>query len=73
MIVDANTRITEDVLQKLNSLSSALARQEVDPGWSKAILTFIGEFILLSIVVSLFFTFLIISRFIIFKDWIMVL
>ena len=73
MIVDANTRITEDVLQKLNSLSSALARQEVDPGWSKAILTFIGEFILLSIVVSLFFTFLIIYRIKIFKDWKMVL
>ena len=73
MIVDANTRITEDILQKLNSLSTAVVRQEPGSGWRKTIFNFTGKFILLSIIVSLFFTYLIVYRIQTFKDWKMVL
>ena len=73
MIVDANTRITEDILQKLNSLSSAIAKQEMSSGWKKTVINFSGKFILLSIIVSLFFTYLIVYRVQTFRDWKMVL
>ena len=73
MIVDANNRITEDILQKLNSLSSAIAKQEMRAGWRKIVINYSGKFILLSIIVSLFFTYLIVYRIQIFRDWKMVL
>ena len=73
MIVDANNRITEDILQKLNSLSSAIAKHEMRAGWRKTIINFSGKFILLSIIVSLFFSYLIVYRIQTFRDWKMVL
>ena len=73
MIVDANTRITEDILQKLNSLSTAVVKQEPGSGWRKTIFNFTGKFILLSIIVSMFFAYLIVYRIQTFKDWKMVL
>ncbi|MED5426529.1 MAG: HDIG domain-containing metalloprotein, partial [Candidatus Neomarinimicrobiota bacterium] len=73
MIVDANTRITEDILQKLNSLSTAVVKQGPESGWRKTFFTFTGKFILLSIIVSMFFAYLIVYRIQTFKDWKMVL
>ena len=73
MIVDANTRITEDILQKLNSLSTAFVKQGPESGWRKTFFTFTGKFILLSIIVSMFFAYLIVYRIQTFKDWKMVL
>ena len=73
LIVDANIRITEDVLQKLNSLSVAITKQEINSGWMKVFWSFIGRIILLSVVVSLFFAFLVVYRIAIFRDWKMVL
>ena len=72
LIVDANIRITEDVLQKLNSLSASIDSMNegrpVDNVWS-----YLGRVILLSVVVSLFFTFLYMYRIDVFSDWKMIL
>jgi len=73
LIVDANIRITDDVLQKLNSLSVAVTKQEKGAGWTKMVWSFLGRIILLSVVVSLFFAFLVVYRVTIFRDWKMVL
>lgn len=73
MIVDANQRITTDVLQKLESLTVALSKQtNRERGW--AILTeYLGRFIIISVVVSFFFTFLLIYRRPTFEVWKLVL
>ena len=72
LIVDANIRITEDVLQKLNSLSFAIDNknkgQSLNNVWN-----YLGRVILLSIVISLFFTFLYMYRIDVFIDWKMIL
>ena len=73
LIVDANIRITDDVLQKLNSLSVAVTKQETNSGWVKIAWSFLGRIILLSVVVSLFFAFLVVYRVTIFRDWKLVL
>lgn len=73
LIVDANIRITEEVLQKLNSLSVAVTKQEGGEGWFDLFINFVGRIILLSVVVSLFFAFLVVYRVNIFQDWKMVL
>ena len=72
LIVDANIRITQDVLQKLNSLAAAVEAKDIgrELTW---IGNYIGRIILLSVVVSLFFTFLIIYRAGIFRDWRMII
>ena len=71
LIVDANIRITQDVLQKLNSLAAAIEAKDIGRGLTW-IGNYIGRIILLSVVVSLFFTFLIIYRASIFRDWRMI-
>ena len=71
LIVDANIRITQDVLQKLNSLAAAIEAKDIGRGLTW-IGNYIGRIILLSVVVSLFFTFLIIYRAGIFRDWRMI-
>ena len=72
LIVDANIRITEDVLHKLNSLSFAIDNknkgQSLNNVWN-----YLGRVILLSIVISLFFTFLYMYRIDVFIDWKMIL
>ena len=73
LIVDANIRITEDVLLKLNSLSAAVKKQEQGSGTLKLVGSFIGRVILLSVIISLFFAFLVVYRVKIFRDWKMVL
>jgi hypothetical protein len=73
LIVDANIRITDDVLQKLNSLSVAITKQETNSGWVKIALSFLGRIMMLSVVVSLFFAFLVVYRITIFQDWKLVL
>tara|TARA_B100001250_G_scaffold414628_1_gene454950 strand:- start:7199 stop:9520 length:2322 start_codon:yes stop_codon:yes gene_type:complete len=73
LIVDANIRITDDVLQKLNSLSVAITKQETNSGWAKIVWSFLGRIMMLSVVVSLFFAFLVVYRIAIFQDWKLVL
>lgn len=73
LIVDANIRITNDVLQKLNSLSIAITKETSDSIWLKYISSFLGRLILLSVNFSLFFSFLIVYRVDLFKDWKMIL
>ena len=46
LIVDANIRITDDVLQKLNSLSVAVTKKNQGSGITKVILNYIGMIIL---------------------------
>tara|TARA_B100000676_G_scaffold78531_1_gene78278 strand:- start:280 stop:2601 length:2322 start_codon:yes stop_codon:yes gene_type:complete len=73
LIVDANMRITEDILLKLNSLSSAITKQDYGTGVFKDLQSVIGTILLLSMIISLFFTFIVIYRKTIFEDWKMVL
>ena len=73
LIVDANMRITEGILLKLNSLSVAISKEGDGEGVFKGIQSILGRIILLSALVSLFFAFLIVYRISIFNDWRMVL
>jgi membrane-associated HD superfamily phosphohydrolase len=73
LIVDANIRITDEVLSKLNSLSSAVTLQQERSGFYRLFASFLGRIILLSVIVSLFFAFLVVYRVSIFHDWKMVL
>ena len=73
LIVDANMRITEEVLSKLNSLSYAVSLQQERSGFYKLFGSFLGRLILLSVIISLFFAFLVVYRVSIFHDWKMVL
>ena len=72
LIVDANIRITEDVLQKLNSLAFAIDNQNKGRSLND-VWNYLGRVILLSIVISLFFTFLYMYRIDVFNDWKMIL
>ena len=72
LIVDANIRITEDVLQKLNSLAFAIDSQNKGKPLNN-IWNYLGRVILLSIVISLFFTFLYMYRIDVFINWKMIL
>ncbi len=72
-IIDANMRVTDDVLLKLESLALAeRSRQRLETGWEKVV-AYIGRLIIIGIVVSFFFTFLITHRRFIYKDPKMVL
>ncbi len=73
LIVDANMRITNDILLKLNSLSAAVRKTEQRTELLKQVQSIVGRLILISLVVSLFFTFLVVYRWEIFQDWTMVL
>ena len=73
LIVDANMRITEEVLSKLNSLSYAVSLQQERSGFYRLFGSFLGRLILLSVIISLFFAFLVVYRVSIFHDWKMVL
>ena len=73
LIVDANMRITDDILLKLNSLSAAVSRHDHNAGILNGIQGLIGRIMLLSVIISLFFAFLVVYRITIFQDWRMVL
>ena len=61
-IVEKNTRITEDVLLKLKSLESALGKSDGFAGWWQFFLEYLGKFILIGVILSFFFTFLLVYR-----------
>ncbi|NOZ04202.1 MAG: HDIG domain-containing protein [FCB group bacterium] len=72
-IVDKNTRITEDILLKLESLSLAMSkRQRAETSWDW-FLSYLGRVIVIAVVLSFFFTFLLIYRTHIYDDWRMML
>ncbi len=73
LIVDANMRITKDVLLKLGSLSDAVMEKEKRAGIIKQFQGFLGRIILLSVILFLFFAFLAIYKKEIFEDWKMTL
>ncbi len=73
MIVDANQRITPDIYQKLYSLANAIIRKDMQQiGWEKVI-AYLGRLMIVAVVISFFFTFLLTYRSVIFNDWKMVL
>jgi len=72
-IVDANTRITDDELQKLSSLSVALNKKSIEEGNFELLLAYMGRILVIGIIISFFFTFLLTYRNQIFEDWRMVL
>ena len=72
-IVDANTRITDDDLQKLHSLSVAIDTKAVEEERLTIAMAYFGRILVIGIIISFFFTFLLTYRTPIFKDWKMVL
>ncbi|MDD9887622.1 MAG: HDIG domain-containing protein [Candidatus Marinimicrobia bacterium] len=72
-IVDANTRISGDDLQKLYSLSVALDLKAMEESSVDVALAYLGRLLVIGIIVSFFFTFLLTYRTPIFEDWRMVL
>ena len=72
-ILDANTRVTEDDLQKLFSLSVAIDNKAMKESKGDIILAYLGRILVIGIIVSFFFTFLLTYRKHIFDDWRMVL
>jgi hypothetical protein len=72
-IVDANTRISEDDLQKLYSLSVAMDLKAMEESGVDVALAYLGRLLVIGIIVSFFFTFLLTYRTPIFEDWRMVL
>jgi len=61
-IVEKNTRITDDVILKLRSLEAAMGKSEGFAGWKQLFLEYIGKFIIIGVVLSFFFTFLLLYR-----------
>ena len=72
-ILDANTRVTEDALQKLFSLSVSIDNKSMQESRSDTVLAYVGRILVIGIIVSFFFTFLLTYRKHIFDDWRMVL
>jgi len=72
-ILDANTRVTEDDLQKLFSLSVSIDNKAMQESRSDTVLAYVGRILVIGIIVSFFFTFLLTYRKHIFDDWRMVL
>jgi len=72
-IVDANTRISGDDLQKLYSLSVAMDLKAMEESGVDVALAYLGRLLVIGIIVSFFFTFLLTYRTPIFEDWRMVL
>jgi len=68
MIIDANQRITPDIYQKLTSLSIAIGKLENrEKGWDQVI-SYLGRLMMIAVVISFFFTFLLTYRSYIFSD-----
>ena len=61
-IVEKNTRITDDVLLKLKSLEAAMGQSDELASWWQLFLEYIGKFIIIGVVLSFFFTFLLLYR-----------
>lgn len=61
-IVAKNTRITDDVLLKLKSLEAAMGKSDGFAGWWQFFLEYLGKFIIIGVVLSFFFTFLLLYR-----------
>lgn len=72
-IVDKNTRITPDILQKLTSLSLAINQRERSSSFLDKALAFTGRIILIAVIISFFFTFLLLYRKHVYDDWRMIL
>tara|TARA_B100000315_G_scaffold260595_1_gene323295 strand:+ start:6477 stop:8804 length:2328 start_codon:yes stop_codon:yes gene_type:complete len=67
-IVDQNTRVTHEILQKLNSYSIAISEKEKLEGGIRIILPWIGRFILIFMILSVYFSFIITYRSSLFFD-----
>jgi len=61
-IVDANTRITNDDLQKLHSLSVAIDTKAVEEKRLTIAMAYFGRILVIGIIISFFFTFLLTYR-----------
>ncbi len=61
-IIEKNTRITDDDLLKLKSLEAAMGKSDGFTGWWQLFLEYIGKFIIIGVILSFFFTFLLVYR-----------
>ena len=67
-IVDTNTRITKEILEKLNSLSIAISKHAGTETFLDKSIAYLGKLLTIAVVVSFFFTFLLTYRIHIFDD-----
>lgn len=72
-IVDEKDRITSDVLQKLNSLAAAIDQKERMERGIDVVLNFLGRMLVVGVIVSFYFTFLLTYRKDVFSKWRLVL
>ncbi len=72
-IVDQKDRVTSEVLQKLNSLTASIAQKERLERTVDILLAFLGRILLVGVVISFFFTFLLTYRKHVFTQWKLVL
>ena len=73
MIVNANQRINEEDLQKLQSLAVEISKENRTLGLKDTVITYMGRLLIIGILISYFFTFLSIFRSHIFEKWQMLL
>ncbi len=71
-IVDANERISEEVLLTLESLSTSIDEKEGKKTGLEAFLSYFGRLIVVGSIISLSFTFLSVYRMEIFQEWKMI-
>ena len=71
-IVDANERISEEVLLTLESLSTSIDEKEGKKTGLEAFLSYLGRLIVVGSIISLSFTFLSVYRMEIFQEWKMI-
>ena len=69
MIVTANQRINEEDLQKLQSLTVEISKENRTLGLKDSFITYLGRLLIIGILISYFFTFLLIYRPHIFEKW----
>ena len=71
-IVDANERISEEVLLTLESLATAIDEKEGKKTGLQAYFSYFGRLIVIGAIISLAFTFLSVYRMPIFQEWKMI-
>jgi len=72
-IVDANERISEDVLLTLESLATAIDEKEGKKSGLQAAFSYVGRLVIIGAIISFAFTFIGVYRMQIFQEWKMIL
>lgn len=69
LIIDKNIRVTHEHILKLNSMATIRAERELEDGGATASLQIIGQLILVSIIIGLFWLYIFLVRRKVWRDW----